>query len=861
MDDTTLKIAFAGFMHDIGKLAGEGIAESPALHEFINSNAGLYQPFYNGFHTHKHAVYTAAFIDNIEKLLPENFNKAHWGLDDTFINLAAGHHKPETPMQWIIAMADRISSGWDRPGFDEYNSAVAWQDYRKTRLDTLFEKALQDKPSTNWAYQLKPLSPQNIFPGLKKELAPTNEEAAKKEYKSLFDEFVFALEKLMHKNDNSSLWFEHFDSLVLIFSSSMPAARAGKIVPDVSLYDHSRITSSFATALYLYHKDNMEIESIKDYDPAKFLLITGDVYGIQNFIFGPSGDSGENRSKILRGRSFAVSLFSELAADMLCRKIGLPHTSVILNAAGKFTILAPNTGVVKDAVIKVRHKINEWFMKISYGETTVGITTVEASPNDFVCEKFTALWEKQGVTLETNKFRKINLNNLGVVKDYLDSFNNDLGRPLCPYCGTRPSSIEAEGSAVVKKGSACKICRDHIFLGAKLVKNERLAITTKDANLLGDKLLEPIFDEYQIAFTTGALKELARDGSLLKYWDISINETGEAAKDVTAKFINGYVPKYSEEDKFDDRLLHGEKSEAKKLELIEMIKEGTPKTFGHIAKKSLNPLSMDKFSGIEALGVLKADVDNLGIIMSCGIQENQFTISRLATMSRQMNQFFCLWLPWKLKTDANFQNIYTVFAGGDDLFLIGPWNRIMELAGVINEEFGRYTCGNPEIHLSAGITIEKPNTPVDALAERAEEALKKSKDNYRNSITVFSETMKWDEYNRLSDVKDKLNNWLDDGTIGNAMIYRLNYFINMAEKAAEIEEKYMSGKAIAYEDMQPLKWRSIFSYSAQRNIAKNHKGAERESKVNEFIQTTGKWMTDHGAKLKAAVWDILYNKR
>jgi CRISPR-associated protein Csm1 len=858
MEETTVKIALAGFMHDIGKFAQEGIFDLPS---FINDNAGLYQPFHNGEYTHKHAIYTAAFIDHIEKLLPDKFNKAKWGLEDTFINLTAGHHKPQTAMQWIIAMADRISSGWDRQGFDDYNKAVAWQDYRKTRLETLFENALHEKSLTNYAYPLKPLSPENIFPKIKKDIIPVSDEQAKGEYKTLFDEFVFALENLQHRNDNVSLWFEHFDSLMLIFTSCIPAARAGKIVPDVSLYDHSRMTSAFAAALYLYHHENMEIEAIIDYAPEKFLLITGDLYGIQNFIFSPRGDSGENRSKILRGRSFAVSLFAELAADMLCREIGLPHTSVILNAAGKFTILAPNTDSVKSAVLKVREQINDWFLKISFGETAIGISTLEASPKDFVNNKFTSLWDRLGGSLEASKFRKINLALLGAVSDYLDSFNNDLEKPLCPYCGKRPSSPEVEGSSIVKKSSACKICRDHIFLGANLVRNDRIAITTLKANLKGDKLLEPIFGEYQVSFdVSGKMKDLAKDGSLLKYWDISISGKGIAARDVTAKFINGYVPKYSEDDQLDDRLFHGEKSESKKLELIEMIKEGSPKTFSHISKKALNPMAMDKFIGIEALGVLKADVDKLGMIMSCGIDEKQFTVSRLASFSRQLNQFFCLWLPWKLATEPAFNNVYTVFAGGDDLFLIGPWNRIIELASIINEEFHRYTCFNSEIHLSAGITVERPNTPVDALAARSEEALHKSKSNDRDSITVFGETMKWDEFGRLSEIGDTLETWLDDGTLGNSMLYRLNYFMEMVEKEKVILGR-PPGKPVPIDDMQPLKWRALFNYSASRNIAKGMKGHERDNKVNEFILAMVKNLNIHGTKLKTAVWDILYNRR
>ncbi|GLI34301.1 HD domain-containing protein [Desulforhabdus amnigena] len=141
MDENVLKISIAGMMHDIGKLADECAME--VSQDYINNHADLYQPYFNKHHTHRHAVYTAAFIEQMEQVLPSQFNRQHWGLEDSFINLAAGHHKPETSLQWIIAMADRLSSGWDRAQFDaKYNIAVTPKDYRKTRLVPIFEKLL-----------------------------------------------------------------------------------------------------------------------------------------------------------------------------------------------------------------------------------------------------------------------------------------------------------------------------------------------------------------------------------------------------------------------------------------------------------------------------------------------------------------------------------------------------------------------------------------------------------------------------------------------------------------------------------------------------------------------------------------------
>ena len=95
--------------------------------------------------------------------------------------------------------------------------------------------------------------------------------------------------------------------------------------------------------------------------------------------------------------------------------------------------------------------------------------------------------------------------------------------------------------------------------------------------------------------------------------------------------------------------------------------------------------------GFEALGILKADVDNLGTIFSFGIKNK--TISKVASLSRQLNYFFSLYLPYLLKNNKKYKNIYTVFAGGDDLFLIGPWNIIIDFSKELNEEFRLYVYG------------------------------------------------------------------------------------------------------------------------------------------------------------------------
>ena len=61
--------------------------------------------------------------------------------------------------------------------------------------------------------------------------------------------------------------------------------------------------------------------------------------------------------------------------------------------------------------------------------------------------------------------------------------------------------------------------------------------------------------------------------------------------------------------------------------------------------------------GVAALGILKADVDELGSLMAWGLPQQSLTLSRLATLSRQLDFFFSLHLPHLLKTNPEYSDV------------------------------------------------------------------------------------------------------------------------------------------------------------------------------------------------------------
>jgi len=184
MESTVLKVAMAALVHDIGKFIDRDCLQLD-WEDIDESEKQLYLPFSNGHYSHTHALYTALFFRFYQNDLPLELQQDFWGEGDSLVNLAAGHHKPSTPMQWVITMADRVSSGWDRDTYDRHvQAATPWKNYKRTRMLPLFEQlALIPENERKkgqegaWRYPLSAVSSASIFP--QPALGPCRERGAR----------------------------------------------------------------------------------------------------------------------------------------------------------------------------------------------------------------------------------------------------------------------------------------------------------------------------------------------------------------------------------------------------------------------------------------------------------------------------------------------------------------------------------------------------------------------------------------------------------------------------------------------------------------------------------------------------------
>ncbi len=222
-------------------------------------------------------------------------------------------------------------------------------------------------------------------------------------------------------------------------------------------------------------------------------------------------------------------------------------------------------------------------------------------------------------------------------------------------------------------------------------------------------------------------------------------------------------------------------------------------TFENLAKSSC-----DKgIDGIKSLAILKADVDNMGKFLKNSEVTNRF--ETFDKFSKTIDNFFSIYIPQKLMK-GRFKNTYTVFAGGDDLFLLGAWDEILALAREIEKDFKLFMKNKNELTISFGIAIAKPSTPISYLAEHTEKLLEKAKDidESKDAISLFGETVKWQEYKDTYKKLDELFKGFE--TVNMATLYSLLTFCDMAKNINE--------------DIRNTMWKSKLNYLFNRNIDK-----------------------------------------
>lgn len=811
MNDQFKAIILGALLHDIGKFyqrADEKIAhkDSDFLSRETRNNIDTICPNPANGYSHKHALWTFEFFQKYANHFRPIFTNEKDLGEDNLTNLASYHHHPSTALQHLIQVADWFSSGMDRTQSDE-ESIQAEQgkfNFRATRLRPIFEEIKLHKQiiSQQYKYEIKPLNLERnaIFPQKIEKLSPAAGEDLWREYSQLWNGFENELGKI--NSDNFYYLIDCYLSLLEKYTWCIPSSTHD--MPDISLFDHLKTTAAIASCIYRFHEnDTLTKEAVKNRSEKKFLLVGGDLSGIQKYIFDLTHVNLRKVSKTLRARSFYLSALPKILVTKILAENDLTSCNCLMESGGRFILLMPNTKKVTDYLEALQRNLSEWCMNEFYGELMVALDwSVALCGNDFMQDKsqgatFSAKIDELNQKLEMKKLQKylykteIDWEDSGFVMGWDYEKLKDDATELCRTCGKKPAteSIPHEEGGQVQICTSCYQQQDigkalthrTVFSIQKLTREESKNIN-KPAFHFNISQLHLDKSVYSLVLHREDDLTFLEFPTLVTAFALDKSETGDY---LPRNYIANHVPRFVKEDV--DRY--------KKLytpDEAEHIKEGAIKTFNDLAIPPNQLENPEDKSGTPYLAIIKADVDNLGLIFNQGIKKQFSSISRYATLSRMMNTFFCGYLNTFLQ--KHYPNIYTVYAGGDDLFLIGYWKDIIGFAPAFNKEFKEYTCQNEDIHLSAGIELVERRSPIRKGAELAEEALDKAKAKtdkngvpLKNAFNLFNSVLNWDEWQWLTDWMVFFDEKLKESKsehgstkINSAFLYRLLRYQQMA---------------------------------------------------------------------------------
>lgn len=828
---TLAETALGAFLHDIGKFWQRAGGSQKNLDSQVRDMAEQILPGRPGHRTHVHALWTYQFFHWMEK---ENLG-IPGASRSRVCNIAASHHRPgagppdEASVQWLVQEADQLAAGMDREKRQDRDTEGAgeWDRFIKTPLNSPFSSIELDEKlgkAQKTIIALGKLSPG----GTARSVPPLDTSGYQSLYQRLVAEYQAEFRTLCGLR-NEWMFLSALRSLGERYWHAVPSSTVDH--PDVSLYDHSRAVAAITSALYQWHSANGGINQKAIQETAgakKFRWIVGDLSGIQSSLFRLQHQQVKGVAKILRARSFFMGLITETACLDALWRLGLTPFSVVQNAGGRFLILAAATEETERVIERLRRDIEAWMLRRWRGELALNLSlSAPFSREFFQREHFgnmQALWT---AAADEAKHSAFSTAYRAVMRE--DSYPHG----PCRACGVRPASRDAD--AEEPEESYCGPCMEERRLGGDLPKMTSLTWSREPVGSPARAI--SLWNGLWLNWHLGHNVDSDRVLEACRLWR---EESDKDAWPAAVRFVPNYVP----------RLEPGEKSKPAYRILTTEAREaetGDIKLFEHIAADALEEVD-GKLYGEDLLGVVKADVDRLGAIFAQGVRNP--CLGLLAGLSRMLDFFFSAELPEMLRTDARFHSTYVVYAGGDDLLLIGPWRQSLALVTEIRKRFREWVGENPQISLSAAVELVHPDQPLNRSVDQAEERLHRAKDAGRNRICAIDpKPLEWDVFAKQLLKGEELLGHMRAGKLSLGFVYRMLSF--------DHDRLVCDSNRV---DDHAASWRARWGYQLKRNL-KNEVLKELAPLLNGLLGLDEHFAKTGAPSARTALTVALYRNR
>lgn len=173
-------------------------------------------------------------------------------------------------------------------------------------------------------------------------------------------------------------------------------------------------------------------------------------------------------------------------------------------------------------------------------------------------------------------------------------------------------------------------------------------------------------------------------------------------------------------------------------------------------------LTFEEYANGSYLGILRMDVDGLGARFVSGFDSfeeyEKFSNGLCKYFEKDLNE------TWNTPEYKDYLNI--IYAGGDDLFIVGHWNKVISFAHSIHEDVEQ-KFAKEGIHISGGIAIVHDKYPIAKaamLAGEAEDNAKSFRNGEKNAFCMFGRTVSWNgEFDYVKRMKEVFVDCIDKG--------------------------------------------------------------------------------------------------
>ncbi|MGQ9492662.1 MAG: type III-A CRISPR-associated protein Cas10/Csm1 [Anaerolineae bacterium] len=615
--------------------------------------------------------------------------------------------------------------------YERYLSLGQWGE-PEAALSCIFSRVQGDgtPPKAYLAAQPLTLKRETLFPGMISE-APTGID-----WPTLWNKFhseYEALQRYIQQHDPRL--FDAFCHLFYRWAWSLPCDYGE---PGISLYEQWKAVA----ALYFASRGSEQ--------PApEFTLVGGDIPGIQDFVYTITS---KGAAKGLRGRSLFIQLLGDAIVRRLLIELDLSLANVIYNAGGNFLLLA-----ARDAppiVDNIRLQANRRFIEALQGGAALILehmpVRIEELFTPGLFTKARGRFAQQVAQAKNQPLRELALTQEGWQKVFTCK---DKGSELsCAVChvevdlnNNQPLERTGEISEVMEAPRICNLCHSFAQL-AHDIAPQKLWLTIEPQPDLRDTEASPS-DHYQTLLSRISGLKYQFENQLPQNLATALAINEPAFLDFPAcgfRLLANVTPTVTEQDR---QYLRKEK-----------VPEDQWPEVGDVRSFTLLAYAAKEAGAIERVGVLRMDVDGLGAAFEDGMPD--MTMPALSSMSAALERFFNGYLNVMIQEKAQ-NDLYIIYSGGDDLFIVGAWHHLPDLAETIHEEFKAFTGNHPRLSLSGGITLEGARFPLYRAAERAGAAERRAKSYTRNgrrkdALCFLDTVVGWEDWHLVRSQKDEL---------------------------------------------------------------------------------------------------------